>query len=231
MADHHREGMPFAAEEDRHEHEDIRQMHAAVIGIVHDDDVAVVKIALEFRQHRRHGFRYRAEMLGDGLGLRHHLAVAGAKRRGEIHDVLDDLGARDPDHGVGHVVGDRIQPALDDRKGDRIYFHASNSRTMQPIASLCALASGGTTMVASNSSMISGPWRDEAPSALRSTISTATRHLRPSQRIPAACQIGTTPPARRSSCCRSRGDCRAGHARRPAPSSIPSGWSRDSRRS
>ena len=29
-------------------------------------------------------------------------------------------------------------------------------------------------MVASNSSMISGPWRDEAPSALRLTISTAT---------------------------------------------------------
>src|SRR5260370_33805999 len=149
-------------------------MFCAVIGIVHDDDVPIGKIALEFCQHRGHRFRYRAEMLRDGLGLRHHLAVAGAKGRGKVHDVLDDLGTRDPDHGVGHVVRDRIQTALDDRKGDRIDLHASNSRTIQPIPSLCALASGGTTMVASNSSMISGPWRGAQPSALRSTILTAT---------------------------------------------------------
>ena len=123
MADHHREGAPPAFEEDRHEHEDIGQMHAAMIGVVHDDDVAVVQIALEFRQHRGHGFRDRAEMLGDGLGLRHHLAVAGAKGRGKIHHVLDDLGARDPHHRIGHVVGDRIEPALDDGKGDRIDLH------------------------------------------------------------------------------------------------------------
>ena len=72
MTDHHREGAPRAAKEDRHEHEDVRQMHAAMIGIVHDDDVALMQIALEFRQHRRHRLGDRAEMLGDGLGLRHH---------------------------------------------------------------------------------------------------------------------------------------------------------------
>src|SRR5665647_702927 len=116
-------------------------------------------------------------MLGNGLGLRHHLAVAGAKSGGKVHHVLDDLGARDPHHGIGHVVGDRIQPALNDRKGDRIDFHSSNSSTMQPMASLCTMASGGTTMVASNSSMISGPCRAEDPTALRSTISTATGAL------------------------------------------------------
>ena len=154
-------------------------MHAAVIGVVHDDDVALMKIALEFRQHRRHGFGDGAEMLRDGLGLRHHLPVAGAERGGKIHHVLDDLGARDPHHGIGHVVGNRIQSALDDRKGDRIDFHASNSSTMQPIASLCTVASGGTTMVASNSSMISGPWRAAPPIAPRSTIWTANGCLAP----------------------------------------------------
>ena len=45
---------------------------------------------------------------------------------------------------------------------------------MQPIASLCTFASGGTTMVASNSSIRSGPCRSEAPSASRPTMSTAT---------------------------------------------------------
>ena len=177
MADHHREGAPFAAEEDRHEHEDVGQMHAAMIGIVHDDDVAVVQIALELRQHRGHRLRDRAEMLGDGLGLRHHLAVAGAQRRREIHHVLDDLGARDADHRVGHVVGDRIEPALDDRKGDRIDLHASNSRTMQPIASLCDPGvrrhhDGGVEFLDDQR-----PWRGVAPSAPRSTISTATCRL------------------------------------------------------
>ena len=41
VADHHRERPPLAAEEQRHEHEDVRQVHAAVVGVVHDHGVAV----------------------------------------------------------------------------------------------------------------------------------------------------------------------------------------------
>ena len=42
---------------------------------------------------------------------------------------------------------------------------------MLPMASRCTLASGGTTVVASNSSITSGPRRDEAERAERGTIS------------------------------------------------------------
>src|SRR5690606_8348976 len=88
------------------------------------------------------------------------------------HHVLDDLRARDANDRVGHVVGDGIQAALDDGEGNRIDIHAPNSRTMQPMASLWTRASGGTTMVASNSSMMSGPARGVPSTASRPTIST-----------------------------------------------------------
>ena len=78
MADHDRECATPLIGENRHEHEHVRQMHAAVIGIVHDDDIAVMQIAAEFRQDRVHRLGNGAKVLGDGLGLRHHLAVGRA---------------------------------------------------------------------------------------------------------------------------------------------------------
>ena len=82
------------------------------------------EVVAELGQHRGHGFGDGAQVLGDGLGLRHHLAVGGAQRGREIHHVLDDLRAGDAHHRVGHVVGDRIEPALDDGEGDGIDVHA-----------------------------------------------------------------------------------------------------------
>ena len=78
MTDHHGKGTPPAAVKNRHEHEDVRQMHAAMVGVVHDNDVAIVQIALELLQHCGHRLRDRTKMLSDGLGLRDHLTVARA---------------------------------------------------------------------------------------------------------------------------------------------------------
>src|SRR3954467_8317546 len=128
-----------------------------MIGVVHDDDVAIMQIALELLQHGSHCLRNRTEMLCNRFGLRPHLAIARTQGGREVHYVLDDLRTRYADYGVRHVVCDGVKAALYHGKGDRVDFHVSSSRTMQPILSLCTRASGGTTMVASNSSIISGP--------------------------------------------------------------------------
>src|SRR5262245_63329277 len=100
-------------------------------------------------------------MQGDRLSLGDHLSLRVAERGREIHDVLDDLGASDPDDGIGHVVDNGIETALDDGKGDGIDFQAATpvSITTLPISSRHTPVSGGTTMVASNSSTIIGPGR------------------------------------------------------------------------
>ena len=90
------------------------------------------KVAAELRQHRRHRFGDGAQVLGDGLGLRHHLALGVAERGREVHHVLDDLRARDADHRVGHLVDDRVERALDDREGDGIAQRTGGFRHRSP---------------------------------------------------------------------------------------------------
>ena len=150
---------PFSAVEDRNEHEDVRQVHAAVIGIVHDDGVALIEIIAELGENGGDRLRHGTEVERDGLGLRDHLSLGVAKGRREIHDVLHDLGSRDADDRVGHVVDDGIEAALDDGKRNRVNLHEPSpiSITILPRPSRHTVASGGTTIVASNSSMISGP--------------------------------------------------------------------------
>ncbi len=109
-------------------------MHAAVIGVVHDHDVAIGQIVAELGEHGGHRLGDGAQVLRDGLGLRNHLPVAGTQRSGEIHHVLDDLRAGYPHHSVGHVVGDRVEPALDDRKRDGINLHGRSRGTRDSLS-------------------------------------------------------------------------------------------------
>ena len=215
MADHDRECATPLIGENRHEHEHVGQMHAAVIGIVHDDDIAVMQIAAEFRQHRLHRLGDGAEVLGDGLGLRHHLSVGRAKRRGEIHHVLDDLRARDAHDGIGHVIGDRIETALDHRESDRIDFHAAspNSITTLPMSSRCTVALPGTTIVASNSSITSGPAAGSSDNVDRSTTATAIGRVAALEGNRASFRTGCGRPDLDAGLCRSRAAARVSRVR------------------
>src|SRR3546814_19012691 len=70
------------------------------------------------------------------------------------HDVLDDLGGRRAQDGVRHLVDDGIHGIFNDRErhGINRYGHTDSeliSMTILPIASACALAPGGTTIVVS----------------------------------------------------------------------------------
>ena len=150
MPDHDGEGFQLVVDEDRQEQEDVRDVHPAVVRIVHHDDVAGVEIARELAQHALHRVGHRAEMLGDGPGLGDEQTVGVAQGRRVVHDVLDDLGARGADDGIGHLVHDGVEGALDDRERDRIDLHDGRLVSVRlPKASRAIVASGGTAIVES----------------------------------------------------------------------------------
>ncbi len=150
VPDHHREGLDLAVPEDRHEEEDIGDVHPALVGIVHGHHVAGPEIAGELGEHARHRVGDRAQVLGDGLGLRDHAAARVAEGGRVVHHVLDDLGARGADDGVGHLVDDRVERALHDGQRDGI-DHASSPSVISRLstASRWTAAPGGTTTVES----------------------------------------------------------------------------------
>ena len=83
MGARNRPEQPPCAVEDRHEHGDVRQMAAAMIGIVHEDHVA--------RRHLRkalvdgaRGPGQRADMNRNVIGLRNQPALDVADREREI---------------------------------------------------------------------------------------------------------------------------------------------------
>ena len=162
MTDHNREAEQRIAVEDRHEHENIGQVHTALIGIVEDhriarDEAVAVKI-----QHNAHRLGHGAEMQRHGFRLGDHIALRVADGGRIIHHVLDDFRPRGADDVVGHFVHDRIEAVLDDGEGDRIDIARSagihiycsitlsgTSITRLPQPSLRAVAPGGRTIVVS----------------------------------------------------------------------------------
>ena len=120
MGDDDGEALQAVPGEDRLEHEDVGQVHAAGIGIVEDEDVAGPDAVGEAVDDDIHRVRHRAEMQRDGLGLAEDPAVAVAERRRIVEHVADDRRARGAHHRPGHVVDDGVERALDDREGDRV---------------------------------------------------------------------------------------------------------------
>ena len=154
VADHHAEPLTHAFIKERHEHEDIWQVHAALIGFVQDHGVAGDEVAAIAGEDLLHRLGNCTEVQRDRLGLRDHPALRIADGRGVIHDVLDDLGTRSAQHRVGDLIDDCIHRVLDDREGHGVngLAHAGSpsiSITMLPIESAQALAPGGTTIVVS----------------------------------------------------------------------------------
>jgi hypothetical protein len=70
---------PFAVVIERLEDEDVRQVHAAVERVVHDEDVALRHVVAEVAHDRGQRGRHRAEMSRQGQALRDELPSASAK--------------------------------------------------------------------------------------------------------------------------------------------------------
>jgi hypothetical protein len=106
---------------ERLEDEDVRQVHAAVERVVHDEDVAldhVVAVVAHDRFHRR---RHRAQVSRQGQALGDQLALAVGEAGRIVHVVLQDARVGRSEDGQGHLVGDREDRVLEQLEGDRIF--------------------------------------------------------------------------------------------------------------
>ncbi len=118
---HHGPEQPLAAVEHRHEGGEIRQMAAAVIGIVEQDDVARRDV-LEALLHRARRPGQRADMDRNVLGLRDQPAARVGDGERKIAAGIEDLRIGGAKHRLAHFLHDRAQPVLDDGARDGIDF-------------------------------------------------------------------------------------------------------------
>ncbi len=109
----------LVAGEHRHEDGQIRQMAAAMIGIVEQDDVAGGYVLEPFLDRdRRPG--QRADMHRKVIGLRDQASADVANRQRKIAAGIEDLRIGGAKHGFAHFLHDRTQTMLDDGTGDGI---------------------------------------------------------------------------------------------------------------
>ena len=109
----------LAVGENRHEGGQIRQMAAAVIGIVEQDDVARLHV-LEPRLDRERRPGQRADMNRKVIGLRDQTPAGVADRQREIAAGIEDLRIGGAKHRFAHLLYDRTEPVLDDGARDGI---------------------------------------------------------------------------------------------------------------
>ena len=148
--------------EDRLEHENVREMHAARIRIIQNDDVARKQIAPEAIQNNVHCIRHCAEMQRHGLGLRENATLAIADRHRIVENIADNWRAGGPHDGVCHVIDDCIEARFDNSERDWIdacvHVRQPLRLTTSPPARFGSMdAPGGTTMVVSALSIMAGP--------------------------------------------------------------------------
>jgi hypothetical protein len=114
-----REPHPFVVE--RLDNEDVRQVHAAVERIVHDEDVArrhVVAVVLHDRLHRG---GHRAQVPRQRKPLRHQVAFGVGEPGRIVHIVLEHARIGRAKHGERHLVRDRENGVLEQLEFDRIH--------------------------------------------------------------------------------------------------------------
>ena len=104
----------------RYEGSQIRQVIAAVVGVVEEKDVAFVNIALKELGHRAGGKGQRADMDRHMLGLCNQASVEVADRGREIAARIEDLRIGGAQHRLAHLLDDREKAVLNDRDGDGI---------------------------------------------------------------------------------------------------------------
>ena len=132
VADRGGEREPPAVVVERLEQEDVGQVHAALEGVVHDEDVARPDVLPELRDHRSERGRDRAEMARQRQALRHELAVRVAERRRVVHVVLEHARVGRAEHGERHLVGDREDRVAEQLEGDRVVARGHGAPPLRP---------------------------------------------------------------------------------------------------
>ena len=111
---------PIPTDEYRPEDEHVRQVHAAFEGVVHDEHVAFVDVALELAEHGGERGFDGAEVHRDGQALCDHPAVRVRERRREVHVVAQDPRIGGPADGHRHLVRDGEDGVLEQLELDRV---------------------------------------------------------------------------------------------------------------
>ena len=114
VADHGGKGHMRALVKNRFEHEQIRQVHAAGIGVVQAEDIALAYAVAIFLHHGPKGAGNRAQMPRQSQALRHQPAAGVAEGGGKVHVVLEDAGIGGAHHGQRHLIGDRVHGILEE---------------------------------------------------------------------------------------------------------------------
>ena len=139
VAEDRREAHQDALVEDRHHHAPVvvvRDGALAGIGIVPDEDVALVEVALELLNDCRD---VGAELADD------HAAAGVADHRELVVLLADDRRERDADHDAVHLGARVLQRVLDDVQGDRIDLDGamSGGRSVHGVSSPSRRARSG----------------------------------------------------------------------------------------
>ena len=114
------EGEP-PGDEHRREHGHIRQMAAAAgIGIVDDEQIALMHILAEARRDRLRRPGHGADMHRNMLRLGHQPAAVVADGGGEVARGVQDLRIGGAQHRLAHLLDDGRQAVADDGNGDRV---------------------------------------------------------------------------------------------------------------
>ncbi len=107
--DGHKKGQPVSMEKRPYDCH-IRQVAAAVIGIVAYQHVAIPDVLLELGQQGAHCQRHRTDVDWDVLGLGDHASPAVKNGSGEIISLIEQLGSSRLLHDQAHLPGGGLQP-------------------------------------------------------------------------------------------------------------------------
>src|SRR5438067_8478948 len=172
VRDGYGEGHESFGIEYRLEYKEVWQVRAALVRIIEHERIARAKCPTEPSHQRLHRIRDRSQVKRQRKTLRDQLAVLIANSRGQVHRALQVGRIRRPHQRECHLVHNGLQAVADQLGGDRIRLvHAAAAGVMTRLLRWSRLMSqpGGTTVVASYSSTISGPGEAAPPTWLRAT--------------------------------------------------------------
>ena len=116
----HGEADDFPVPENGFHHVDVRYVHPAAEGIVHDEDVPRLHLPAVLLQEGFHGVRHRTQVQRYGDALGDHLPACVAQGGGVIQAVSDDGGVGGAVKGQRHLVRTRGERILNDFTSDGV---------------------------------------------------------------------------------------------------------------
>ncbi len=125
-----------SVQEDGLEDVEVRQMGAALVGVVQDEDVARMRPPRELLAHAGHGVGDGAQMKRQGQPLRDEPPLRVTERAGHVHGVLEVVRVRGAHERDGHLVHDGVERVLDQLVQDRVAQLASR-QSILPCRSRC----------------------------------------------------------------------------------------------